>query len=55
MGSPTVGKWFGAELSAANGKQLFILSDLAHGFVVASDRALVAYKCTKRLKSVRIA
>ncbi|MCD7955378.1 MAG: dTDP-4-dehydrorhamnose 3,5-epimerase [Lachnospiraceae bacterium] len=45
-GSPTFGKWFGVELSAENKKQFFIPKNFAHGFVVLSDFAEFAYKCT---------
>ena len=44
--SPTFGKWFGTNLSAANSRQLYIAAGLAHGFCVLSDTAHVAYKCT---------
>jgi dTDP-4-dehydrorhamnose 3,5-epimerase len=44
-GSPTYGKWFGIELSAANKKQLLIPKGFAHGFSVLSDIAVVFYKC----------
>ncbi len=46
-GSPTLGKWFGAVLSAENKKQLFIPEGFAHGFVVLSDTAEFVYKCTR--------
>lgn len=45
-GSPTFGKWFGAELSAENKKQIFIPKNFAHGFLVLSDYAEFTYKCT---------
>jgi dTDP-4-dehydrorhamnose 3,5-epimerase len=45
-GSPTFGRWFGAELSAANHRQLFVPVGFAHGFCVLSEAALVHYKCT---------
>ncbi|MCD7745286.1 MAG: dTDP-4-dehydrorhamnose 3,5-epimerase [Lachnospiraceae bacterium] len=44
--SATFGKWFGVELSAENKKQFFIPKNFAHGFVVLSDYAEFAYKCT---------
>lgn len=44
-GSPTYGKWFGAELSAENKKQLLIPKGFAHGFSVLSKTAVVFYKC----------
>lgn len=45
-GSKTFGKWFGVILSAENKKQFFIPKNFAHGFVVLSDEAEFAYKCT---------
>ena len=45
-GSPTYGKWFGAELSEANKKQFYISPGFAHGFLVLSDEAEFCYKCT---------
>lgn len=45
-GSKTFGKWFGVVLSAENKKQFFIPKHFAHGFVVLSDYAEFAYKCT---------
>ena len=45
-GSETFGKWFGVRLSAENRKQFFIPKNFAHGFLVLSDYAEFAYKCT---------
>lgn len=45
QGSPTYGKVFTIELSAANKKQLFIPKGFAHGFSVLSETAEVLYKC----------
>ena len=44
--SKTFGKWFGVKLSAENKKQFFIPKNFAHGFLVLSDYAEFAYKCT---------
>jgi dTDP-4-dehydrorhamnose 3,5-epimerase len=44
--SPHRGKWFGIELSAENGRQLYIPPGFAHGFCVTSEVAEVTYKCT---------
>jgi dTDP-4-dehydrorhamnose 3,5-epimerase len=44
-GSPTFGKSFSIELSAANKKQLFLPAGFAHGFSVLSETAEVLYKC----------
>ena len=45
-GSKTYGQWFGVELSAQNKKQFYIPEGFAHGFLVLSDEAEFAYKCT---------
>jgi dTDP-4-dehydrorhamnose 3,5-epimerase len=45
-GSPTFGRWFGAELTAQNHRQLWIPAGLAHGFLVLSDSADFLYKTT---------
>lgn len=43
-GSPTWGKSVAVELSADNGRQVFIPRGFAHGFVVLSDVAQFQYK-----------
>ena len=45
-GSPTYKKWYGVELSDENKKQFYIPEGFAHGFLVLSDEAEFAYKCT---------
>ena len=47
-GSATFGRWVGYELSAENGRQLWVPPGFAHGFVVLSETALFTYKCTDR-------
>jgi len=42
--SPTFGHWTGIELSAADRRQLWVPEGLAHGFLVLSEQAEVAYK-----------
>ena len=44
--SKTFGKYFGVLLSDENKKQFYIPEGFAHGFVVLSDEAVFAYKCT---------
>lgn len=44
--SPTFGKWFGVVLSEENKKQFFIPKNFAHGFLVLSESAEFAYKCS---------
>jgi dTDP-4-dehydrorhamnose 3,5-epimerase len=45
-GSPTLGQWFGTEISAQNKKQLWAQHGFARGFYVLSEFAEVQYKCT---------
>jgi dTDP-4-dehydrorhamnose 3,5-epimerase len=45
-GSPTFGKWEGVLLSAENRRQFYVPEGFAHGFVVLSEAATFAYKCT---------
>lgn len=45
-GSKTFGKWKGVVLSEENKKQFFIPKGFAHGFLVLSDYAEFAYKCS---------
>lgn len=44
--SPTIGQWFGLELSEENHRQLWVPPGLAHGFLVLSDSAEFLYKTT---------
>ena len=46
MGSPTFGRWTGAELSAENKRQIFIPEGFAHGFQALADMVEVQYKQT---------
>ena len=46
LGSPTCGRWTGAELSADNHRQLWIPPGFAHGFLVLSESADFLYKTT---------
>lgn len=46
-GSAQFGKWFGLRLSAENRKMLWIPAGFAHGFLVTSEFAEVAYKATE--------
>ena len=45
-GSPTLGKWFGIEASAANRRQVWAPAGFARGFCVLSEVAEIQYKCT---------
>jgi len=45
-GSPTLGQWFGAEVSAEDKKQVWAPAGFARGFCVLSESAEVQYKCT---------
>ncbi len=45
-GSPTFGKWEGVRLSGERKNQFYVPPGFAHGFMVLSETALFAYKCS---------
>jgi dTDP-4-dehydrorhamnose 3,5-epimerase len=45
-GSPTYGRWTTVDISAADGRQVFIPAGFLHGFVTREPDTEVAYKCT---------
>ena len=45
-GSPTLGKWFGMEVSTESRKQIWAPAGFARGFCVLTDYAEIQYKCT---------
>jgi dTDP-4-dehydrorhamnose 3,5-epimerase len=45
-GSPTLGKWFGIEASAANRRAVWAPAGFARGFCSLSDGTEIQYKCT---------
>lgn len=45
-GSPTLGRWAGALLSAENRRMMWIPPGFAHGFYVTAESAEFVYKCT---------
>jgi len=47
-GSPTFGKWTAEELTAGNGKRLYIPKGFAHGFLSLSNDAVVSYLISER-------
>jgi len=42
-GSPTYLQWFGIELSANNGKMLFVPKGFAHGYLTLEDHTVATY------------
>ncbi len=46
QGSPTYARWVGVVLSESNKHMLFVPEGFAHGFLVLSSRAEIAYKVT---------
>jgi dTDP-4-dehydrorhamnose 3,5-epimerase len=45
-GSSSFGRWYGAELSADNARQLLVPVGFGHAFLTLSDIAEVQYKCS---------
>lgn len=45
-GSPTLGQWFGMEVTADNKKQVYAPYGFARGFCALTDECEVQYKCT---------
>ncbi len=45
-GSPGYGRWVGAELSAANGRQMLVPTGFLHGFVTREPDTEILYKCS---------
>jgi len=46
QGSPSFGRWWGAELNDRNHHMLWVPPGLAHGILIVSERADFLYKCT---------
>lgn len=44
VGSSTYGKWHGSELSASNGRMIYVPPGCAHGFQTLEDRSEVLYQ-----------
>lgn len=44
--SKTFGRWHGELLDADNQRQLFVPAGFAHGYLVLTDSAVFAYKCS---------
>jgi dTDP-4-dehydrorhamnose 3,5-epimerase len=45
-GSPTLGRWYGRKISAANRLQIWAPAGFARGFCALSDHVELQYKCT---------
>ena len=46
MNSETYGLWVGVELAEGDGKQFFVPSGFAHGFLTLEDHTVFTYKCS---------
>jgi len=46
-GSPSYGRWTAVELSAANGRQIWVPPGFLHGFVTRAPDTEIIYKCTE--------
>lgn len=46
-GSPSFGRWHGVILSGDRQNQFYVPPGFAHGFLVLSEEAVFAYKCTE--------
>jgi len=46
LGSPTLGKWVGAEATPENRRQIWAPASFARGFCALTDDVEVQYKCT---------
>lgn len=46
-GSPTLGQWFGLELTEENKLMFLVPTGFAHGYAVLSEEAEVLYKCSR--------
>ena len=45
--SPSFGQWFSIELSAKNGKQIYIPKGFLHGFKTITKKVELLYKCSQ--------
>ena len=54
-GSPTLGKWFGAQVSEENGWQIWAPAGFARGFCVLSEYAEIQYLTTGSANLIRLA
>jgi dTDP-4-dehydrorhamnose 3,5-epimerase len=43
LGSPTYGKWYGAELTAENGRMLYVPEHCAHGYQTLKEHTEIYY------------
>lgn len=46
LGSPSFGRWEAVELDDESGRQVYVPLGFAHGYLVLSETADVAYKCS---------
>jgi dTDP-4-dehydrorhamnose 3,5-epimerase len=49
-GSPTFGRWFAVELTADNGKTVYVPTGFAHGFQTLVDQSEVFYQISEKYR-----
>jgi dTDP-4-dehydrorhamnose 3,5-epimerase len=47
VGSPTAGRWIGVELTADNGRMLYVPEGFAHGYQTLADGTEVFYQVSE--------
>jgi dTDP-4-dehydrorhamnose 3,5-epimerase len=46
-GSPSFGRWFGADLTSDNRKMIYVPAGFAHGYLSLTEKAEIIYACSQ--------